>query len=99
MSSPTTETPTRKRHEPQSLGSEEWLTVLGVCAVADVRAKLIYREIKAGRLRAARIGSRRGPVRVHRSWVQAWLEAASMPVEIQTRPRATTCDQKSLPPA
>jgi excisionase family DNA binding protein len=61
-----------------------WLTVKEACAVAKVGVKLLYREVAAGRLRAARIGSRRD-IRIHRDWIDSWLEASAKPVEIRRR--------------
>jgi excisionase family DNA binding protein len=43
---------------------------------------LLYREIKAGRLRSARIGARRD-IRIHRDWIDEWLIAASTPMEVR----------------
>ena len=59
-----------------------WLTVDEARTVAKVGSKTIYREIRAGRLRAARIGGRRD-IRVHRDWLSAWLEASAAPVEVR----------------
>ena len=64
----------------------EWLTIKQARQIAQCGPKLLYREIKAGRLRAARIGGRRD-LRVHRNWINAWLEASSTPVEIRPRRR------------
>ena len=61
-----------------------WLTVTEACAVAKVGHKLLYREIKAGRLRAARIGGRRD-IRIHHDWIGEWLVACSQVVEVGTR--------------
>ena len=63
----------------------DWHTVEDTGLVAKVGPKLVYREIKAGRLRAARIGGRRGPLRIHRRWIDEWLEAAAKPVEVGRR--------------
>lgn len=52
---------------------DDWLNVLGVCRHAgDCSPGLVYREIRAGRLRAVRLGGRRA-VRLRRAWVDAWL--------------------------
>jgi excisionase family DNA binding protein len=59
-----------------------WLTVEQARQIAQCGAKLIYREIRAGRLRAARIGNRRD-LRIHRGWIDEWLEASARPVEIR----------------
>ena len=61
----------------------DWLVMREVKAIAHLGDKLIYKEIKAGRLRAARVGGRRGPLRVHRTWVDAWLTKASEMVEVR----------------
>jgi len=49
-------------------------------------AASLYREIKAGRLRAARLGGRR-EIRLLAEWIDDWLRAKAEPVEIRTRPR------------
>lgn len=59
-----------------------WLTIDEARTVAKVGARLLYREIKAGRLRAARIGGRRD-IRVHVDWIHEWLAASAEPVEIR----------------
>jgi excisionase family DNA binding protein len=58
-----------------------WLTVKQAAAVAQCGMKTIYREVRAGRLRAARIGARRD-LRIHRDWVNEWLVNASTPVAV-----------------
>ena len=62
----------------------EWLTIKQACPVAQVGPKLLRREGNAGRLRAARIGSRR-EIRIRRDWIDAWLEASATPVEVRHR--------------
>ncbi len=59
-----------------------WLTAGQAAARAQVGCKLVYREVQAGRLRAARIGGRR-ELRFLATWVDAWLEAASTPIEVR----------------
>ncbi len=49
-----------------------WLTVREAAARARCGAKLIYREVRAGRLRAARVGGRR-ELRFLDAWVDEWL--------------------------
>jgi excisionase family DNA binding protein len=58
-----------------------WLTVEQVAARWQTGVKLVYREVAAGRLRAARIGGRR-ELRIKPEWADAALEAASTPQEI-----------------
>jgi excisionase family DNA binding protein len=66
------------------LETPTWLTVEQTRRIAQCGAKTIYREIKAGRLRAARIGLRRD-IRIHKDWIFAWLEGCAKPVEIGGR--------------
>lgn len=61
-----------------------WLTVKEAAARARCGPKVIYREVKAGRLRAATIGNRRD-LRILAEWVDAWLTASSTPVEVVTQ--------------
>jgi excisionase family DNA binding protein len=49
-----------------------WLTVEGAAVYAQCGKKLLYREINAGRLRAARVGGRRD-LRLLAAWVDEWL--------------------------
>jgi excisionase family DNA binding protein len=58
-----------------------WLTVIEAAERARCGPKLIYREVRAGRLRAARVGGRR-ELRLRVEWVDEWLLKASTPVEI-----------------
>ena len=59
-----------------------WLTLKESAPVAKCGPKLLRREIRAGRLRAARIGARRD-IRIHVDWLNDWLTAASEPVEMK----------------
>jgi len=58
-----------------------WLTVKEGCQRARVGPKLFYREIRAGRLRAARIGGRR-EYRLLAEWIDDWLLSTSEPIEV-----------------
>ena len=53
-------------------GPAAWLTATEAAQRARCGSKLIYREVKAGRLRAARIGGRR-ELRFLPEWVDIWL--------------------------
>ena len=53
-----------------------WLTVREAAQRARCGVKTIYREVQAGRLRAARIGGRR-ELRLLAEWVDAWLLEAT----------------------
>ena len=58
-----------------------WLTVAEAAQRARCGVKTVYREVQAGRLRAARIGGRR-ELRLPSEWVDAWLERASAVVMV-----------------
>lgn len=49
-----------------------WLTVEEAADRARCGVKLIYREVRTGRLRAARVGGRR-ELRLLAEWVDDWL--------------------------
>lgn len=58
-----------------------WLTVTEAATIAKCGKKLIYREIAAGRLRAARIGGRRS-LRIHRDWIDDFFIRSATPVVV-----------------
>ena len=58
-----------------------WLTAAEAAERARVGIKLIYREVKAGRLRAARVGGRR-ELRFLDAWVDEFLSSTAEPVEV-----------------
>ena len=62
--------------------SSPWLTINEARLIAKCGAKLLRREVAAGRLRAARVGGRRD-IRIHRDWVNQWLEASARPIEVR----------------
>ena len=51
-----------------------WLTVTEAAQRARCGAKLIYREVKANRLKAAKVGGRR-ELRFLATWIDEWLIA------------------------
>jgi excisionase family DNA binding protein len=51
-----------------------WLTVREAAQRARCGSKLIYREVKAGRLRATKVGGRR-ELRLLSEWIDEWLMA------------------------
>lgn len=59
--------------------SPHWLTVKEAATRARCGTKLIYREVKAKRLRAARVGGRR-ELRLLAEWVDLWLIATATPI-------------------
>lgn len=68
--------------ESHLAGSSEaaspWLTVTEAAERARCGPKLIYREVRAGRLRAARVGGRR-ELRLLAAWVDEWLLRMTTP--------------------
>jgi excisionase family DNA binding protein len=54
-----------------------WLTVAEAAQRARCGVKTVYREVRAGRLRAARIGGRR-ELRLRPEWVDTWLDQTSV---------------------
>ena len=59
-----------------------WRTADQAAGRAQVGVKCIYAEVKAGRLRAARIGGRR-ELRFLDAWVDEWLERTAEPIEVR----------------
>lgn len=53
--------------------SSPWLDAGQGASYARVSRKLLYRAIRSGRLRAARVGGRR-QVRLRREWLDAFIE-------------------------
>jgi excisionase family DNA binding protein len=66
--------------QPRIEPTDPWLTLDESAAEVKVHPATLRREIKAGRLRHARVGGRTS-IRIRRSWVNAWLEASMTPVE------------------
>jgi excisionase family DNA binding protein len=60
--------------EQQCQPPSPWLTVAQAAARAQIGVKLIYREVAANRLRAARVGGRR-ELRFLPEWIDTWLIA------------------------
>ena len=72
-----------KRHVvEQTYQVSPWLTVKGAAERGNCGVKLIYREVNAGRLRAARVGGRR-ELRLLVEWVDEWLIEQSTASEVR----------------
>jgi excisionase family DNA binding protein len=69
--------------EIANLMTPTWLTLAQAAGRAQVAAATIRREIKRGRIRAARVGGRRS-IRLRPEWVDAWLDVVAEPVEAPT---------------
>jgi excisionase family DNA binding protein len=63
--------PSERRTSPTT-ESSPWLTVDEAAERARCGVKTIYREVRAGRLRAARVGGRR-ELRLLSTWIDEWL--------------------------
>ena len=61
---------------------DPWLTLREGAALVKAHETTLRREIRRGRLRCARIGGRKA-IRIRSSWLDAWLESTSTPVEAQ----------------
>lgn len=72
------------RHTGESLDNP-WRTVAEASGRMRVGPKVVYREVAAGRLRAARVGGRTGPIRIHTSWIDSYLEQMAQPIEVGRR--------------
>jgi excisionase family DNA binding protein len=59
-----------------------WLTAPEAASRARCGIKTIYREIRAGRLRAAKVGGRR-ELRLLDAWIDEWLVASAAPIEVR----------------
>jgi excisionase family DNA binding protein len=62
--------------EPPPTFSSPWLTVKEAAERARCGVKTVYREVAAGRLKAARIGGRR-ELRFLADWIDQWLSAST----------------------
>jgi excisionase family DNA binding protein len=51
-----------------------WFRIGEAAEYAKCGRKLLYREVAAGRLRAARVGGRR-EIRTRREWLDEWLQS------------------------
>ena len=68
--------------DPSEVVQTPWLTVKEAAVRARCGSKLIYREVRADRLRAARVGGRR-ELRFLDSWIDEWLVRCSTVQDVQ----------------
>jgi excisionase family DNA binding protein len=64
-----------------SADTDPWLTLRDGAEHVKTNEATLRREIRRGRLRHARIGGRKC-IRIRRSWLDAWLEQTSTPIEV-----------------
>lgn len=64
--------------------ADPWLKLLQCAERVQVHEATLRREIQRGRLRHARVGGRKS-IRIRASWVDAWLESSTTPVEVVKR--------------
>lgn len=62
--------------QPMNAVQSPWLTVEQAAARVQVGRKVLYAEVRAGRLKAARVGGRR-ELRFRAEWIDRWLEESS----------------------
>lgn len=67
--------------QSQRADDTPWMTVTRAAAYAKTSPKTLYREVAAGRLRAARVGGRRD-LRLRAEWIDQWLESTTTPVAV-----------------
>ena len=58
-----------------------WKTIKQAAARVHRGPRFLAREIKAGRLRAARVGGR-GEYVLRDEWIDAWLEELARPIDL-----------------
>lgn len=64
-----------------------WLTLAEGGARVKRGKRFLSREVKAGRLRAARIGGR-GEILTRAEWLDEWVTDQAAPISMTTRRRA-----------
>jgi excisionase family DNA binding protein len=67
--------------------SSPWMTLTEAATYAKRGRRFLAREVRAGRLRAARIGGR-GELLLRVEWIDEWLEHLATPVMLPARRRA-----------
>lgn len=65
-----------------SANDSPWMTAKDAAAYLKRGRDFIRREIRAGRLRAARVGGR-GEILTRREWCDAWVTDQATPISIR----------------
>ncbi len=61
-----------------------WLTLREAACYAKRGARFLSREVRAGRLKAARIGGR-GEILTRAEWLDDWIEGQARPITVRPR--------------
>jgi excisionase family DNA binding protein len=81
---------------PPTSAPSPWLTVKESAARAKVSDETIYDNIKRGRLRAARIGTRKD-IRILQDWLDAWMVSLSTPTIVNPDAPGGTAPEGAIP--
>lgn len=65
----------------EHVSARQWLTAEEAAEYTRTGVKTIYREVRAGRLKAARVGGRR-ELRLTHEWVDEWLVSSTVPCRV-----------------
>jgi excisionase family DNA binding protein len=71
---------------PPVAESSPWMTARDAAAYIRKNKKFVLREIRLGRLRAARVGGR-GEILTRRDWIDEWVLSRAQPLEVVRRRR------------
>ena len=74
-----------------------WLTTHEAAAIARCSEKVIRRAVRQRRLRAATIDAR-GTLRIHASWLHAWLEQLAEPIPSEQGDEKRFAANDQVPP-
>ena len=89
--------PTETHEAAREAAPSPWLTVKEAAARAKVSDETIYGNIKRGRLRAARIGTRKD-IRILLDWLDAWMVSLRTPTIINPdAPDCTPAPEGAIP--
>lgn len=64
-----------------------WMNLREGGAYVRRGARFLAREVRCGRLRAARVGGR-GEILMRREWLDIWVEEQATPIAVPVRRRA-----------
>ena len=70
-----------------AVSTSPWLPLRQAAIYAGRSRRFLAREIRSGRLKAARIGGR-GEYMLRAEWIDQWIESQAQPVAVVVRRRA-----------